>query len=228
MEKRLVLFLILSAVIFFGWSYIYTKFNPPIPQTSQEQAASPTNASASPTPTATAVAQLVQNQPPTSAPNVPVTQAELRQIKVRSDFWSASLSNQGGVITEWMMTHFPDGKPIDAPAGVNLISAQLSQQIGGTFRFHVPADNALEQTLNSAIFEIKAGTEQEVFLPRNEKREIAFVYSGNGIEASKTLVFKGAGFEKSSGEFRLKAAGSSFPAPTWGCEMSWPGGFASW
>lgn len=207
MEKRLVLFLILSAAIFFGWSYIYTKISPPNPKTSQDQAALPTDNLTSPSPTATIAAQPVKNEPQTSVPNVPVTQAELRQIRIKSDFWSANLSNQGGVITEWMMTHFPDGKPIDAPTGVNLISAQLSQQIGGTFRFHIPADSGLEQTLNSAVFEIKTGTDQEIFLPRNEKREITFFYSGNGIEASKTLVFKGAGYEGSSGfDFDFQAS----------------------
>jgi YidC/Oxa1 family membrane protein insertase len=207
MEKRLVLFLILSAAIFFGWSYIYTKISPPNPKTSQDQAALPTDNLTSPSPTATIAAQLVKNEPQTSVPSVPVTQAELRQIRIKSDFWSANLSNQGGVITEWMMTHFPDGKPIDAPTGVNLISAQLSQQIGGTFRFHVPTDSTLEQTLNSAVFEVKSGTEQEVLLPRNEKREISFFYSGNGIEASKTMVFKGAGFENSSGfDFDFQAS----------------------
>lgn len=206
MEKRLVLFLLLSAAILFGWSYIYSKFNPPIPQTSQEQAALPVDAPASPSPTATIVAQPAKNQVVPS-PTAPATQAEFRQVKVKSDFWSANLSNQGGVMTEWVMTHFPDGKPIDAPTGVSLVSPQLSQQIGGPFRFHVPSDSTLEQMLNTAIFEIKTGAESEVFLPRNEKREITFFYSGNGIEASKTLIFKGGGYEGSSGfDFDFQAS----------------------
>ena len=199
MEKRLVLFLALSAAIFFGWSYIFTKFFPQTPPVSQEHSASTTDTSASPIPTATITFQPSQVPSSTSAPNVPSTQAELRQIKIKTDFWSANLSNQGGVVTEWTMTHLPDGKPIDAPTGANLISAQLSQQIGGTFRFHIPTDASLEQALNSSIFEIKSGTESEIFVPRNEKREVTFFYSGNGVEASKTLIFKGAGFEGSSG-----------------------------
>lgn len=206
MEKRLVLFLLLSAAIFFGWSYIYTKFYPPIPEVSPEQAA----LSGSPSPTATTAASPVQESTPavlSASTGNPPTQADMRQIKIKSDFWSANLSTQGGVITEWAMTHFPDGKTIDAPTGVTLVSSELSQQIGGPFRFHVPSDTALEQSLNTAVFEIKSGSEQEIFLPRNEKREIKFFYSGNGIEASKTLVFKGAGFENSSGfDFDFQAS----------------------
>lgn len=203
MEKRLVLFLVLSAAIFFGWSYFFTKFNPPTSPTTQEQSASTPETSSSPA----AVPQTAQAQTPAATPVSTATQAELKQIQVKSDFWTANLSNQGGVLTEWTMTHFPDGKPIDAPTGVNLISSQLSQQIGGPFRFHIPADSALEQTLNSAVFEIKTGNEQEIFLPKNEKREVTFFYSGNGIEASKTLIFKGTGFENSSGfDFDFQAS----------------------
>lgn len=208
MEKRLILFLMLSAAIFFGWSYLYTKFNPPVQEVSQEQAAATGNPSLSPSPTATtAVQPAAIEQPANPAPAAPVTQAELRQIKVKTDFWTANLSNQGGVITEWVMTHFPDGKPIDAPTGVTLVSPQLSQQIGGPFRFHVPSDPTLEQTLNSAVFEIRTGAEQEIVLPRNEKREVTFFYAGNGIEATKTLIFKGVGFEGSSGfDFDFRAS----------------------
>ncbi|MDX2044785.1 MAG: membrane protein insertase YidC [Acidobacteriota bacterium] len=206
MEKRLVLFLMLSAAIFFGWSYLYTKFYPPVPEVPQEQAASIANPSVSPLPTATTVAEPAPVQTANPSPVAPTIQVELRQFKVKTDFWTASLSNQGGVITEWVMTHFPDGKTIDAPTGVTLMSQQLTQQIGGPFRFHIPSDSGLEQTLNSAVFEIKSGVEQEIFLPRNEKREVTFFYSGNGIEASKTLIFKGAGFENSSGfDFDFRA-----------------------
>ncbi|MBS1789832.1 MAG: membrane protein insertase YidC [Acidobacteria bacterium] len=208
MEKRLVLFLILSAAIFFGWSYFFAKLSPPTQQTQQEQPAPTTETSStSPSPTATVASRPFQNQSSASAPSSQATQAELRSLQVKTDFWTANLLNQGGVITEWTMTHFPDGKPIDAPTGVKLISSHLSQQIGGVFRFYIPGDNSLEQTLNSVTFEIKEGNGSEIFIPRNEKREVTFYYSGNGIEASKTLVFKGAGYENSSGsDFDFQAS----------------------
>ncbi len=207
MEKRLVLFLLLSAVVFFGWSYFYTKFYPPTQPASTDQSATATGnqspatinkSSGSPSPVATAK-QTTQEKPASSLSATPVTQAELRQFKIRTDHWVATLSNQGGVITEWTMTNFPDGKPIDPPAGVNLVSSQLSKEIGAPFRFHIPSDNVLENTLNSAIFEIRNVNEQEIFLAKNASREITFLYSGNGVEASKTLVFKGIGNNGASG-----------------------------
>src|SRR5205085_9275073 len=128
-------------------AYVSTKLYPP--KVEQPQDASP---SISPTATATPAPAI---QPPVDVPqsDVPVTQAEVRQIKVKTDHWVATLSNQGGVLTEWTMTNFPDGKPIDPPTGVNLVSPLLSQQVGAPFRFYIPSDGALEKILNSAVFE---------------------------------------------------------------------------
>lgn len=202
MEKRLVLFLLLSAVIFFGWSYVYTKLYPP-PPVSHEQEASP---SGSPIATAT-VAPVAQKQVEVAAPNIPSTQAAARQIRVKTDHWIATLSNQGGILSEWTMTNFPDGKPIDSPTGVNLISSQLTQQIGGPFRFYIPSDNALEKTLNSAVFEVKDTPEQEIFLGKGQKKEVTFFYANDGVEAIKTLIFKGLGRDGSSGfDFDFQAS----------------------
>ena len=194
MEKRLVLFLLLSAVIFFGYAYVSTKLYPP-QKVEQNRDASPSvSPGITPTP-APAIQAPVEVAQSTIAP----TQAEARQIKVKTDYWIATLSNQGGVLTDWTMTNFPDGKPIDSPTGVNLISPQLSQQIGAPFRFYIPSDNALEKTLNSAAFEIKDASESEIRLNKSEKREITFLYANGGIEASKTLTFKGIGLDNSTG-----------------------------
>src|SRR5262245_26324594 len=117
MEKRLILFLILSAAIFIGWS----RFFAPQPETPAPGAgnAALTTPSASPS---VAVTPEPSNQPSPPVSTQPATQAEPRQIKVKTDYWVATLSNKGGVVTEWTMTRFPDGKTIDAPKGVNLIS----------------------------------------------------------------------------------------------------------
>lgn len=206
MEKRLVLFLLLSAVIFFGWSYIYTKLYPP-PVVSQNQEASPSSSpTIAPTPTTTS-APTDQNSGVVNPATVPSTQAEVKQIKIKTDNWLATLSNQGGVITDWTMIKFPDGKPIDAPKGVNLVSPQLSQQIGGSFRFYIPSDSELEKTLNGAVFEIGNLSESELFIGNGEKKEISLFYANNGIEATKTLIFRGKGYEEASGfDFDFQAA----------------------
>jgi YidC/Oxa1 family membrane protein insertase len=193
MEKRLVLFLILSAVIFIGWSQFFA----PKPETPQSGAGTAALTTPSPSPSVATTPES-QKQASTVLPTQPATQAEPRQIKIKTDHWVATLSNKGGVVTEWMMTRFPDGKAIDAPKGVNLISNELSQKIGGPFRFYIPSDSALENELNSAFYNVENLPDQEVAIQDGARKEIRFSYANNGIEATKTIIFKGEG-EKSSG-----------------------------
>jgi YidC/Oxa1 family membrane protein insertase len=147
--------------------------------------------------------QTSTDAPPNRVDNIhiatPPTQAEARQIKIRTDHWAATVSNRGAVITELTMTSLPNGKPIDPPGGVNLISASLSQSVGAPFRLYIPSDPILESELNSAFYEIKNLTDEELFLNKGEKREISFSYSNNGIEANKTLILKGEGYEAATG-----------------------------
>ena len=198
MEKRLILFLILSAAIFLGWSHFYgTKPETP----GQNDRVALTTPSPSPS---VAVTPESQKQPAPASPTLPTTQAELRQLKVKTDHWVATLSNKGGVVTEWTMTRFPDGKAIDSPKGVNLVSSELSQKVGGQFRFYIPKDQSLENELNSAVYEIKNSPDQELIINAGERKEITFSYANNGVEATKNIVFKGKGYENSSGfDFRF-------------------------
>jgi YidC/Oxa1 family membrane protein insertase len=211
MEKRLILFLILSAAIFFVWTYFFAPKPVAPDQGNQATATTP-----SPSPAVTAAPE-IKDQPQPAPQAAPATQAEARQIKLKTDHWVATLSNQGGVVTEWTMTSFTDGKPIDPPNGVNLISAELSQKIGAPFRFYIPSDQTLEKELNSARYEVSNVSDSEVFLSKGEKKEITFYFANNGVEASKTLVFKGLGYENGSGfDFdyiaSVKRSGSPVPA----------------
>src|SRR5262245_32369579 len=192
MEKRLILFLVLSAAIFIGWSRYFAP-QPEAPRPGDKAALTTPSPSAS-----VAVTPEIPKQPSPALSTQRATQAELRQIKVKTDFWVATLSNKGGVMTEWTMTRFPDGKVIDPPKGVNLISNELSQKIGAPFRFYIPSDPSLENELNSAVYKVENLPDQEVAIKSGEKKEIKFSYADNGLEATKTIIFKGQG-ENSSG-----------------------------
>jgi YidC/Oxa1 family membrane protein insertase len=193
MEKRLILFLVLSAAIFIGWQRFFAP-PPETPRTGDKAALTTPSPSAS-----VAVTPESPKQPSPALSTPPATQAEPRQIKVKTDYWVATLSNKGGVVTEWTMTRFPDGKAIDPPKGVNLISNELSQKIGAPFRFSIPSDASLESELNSAFYNVENLPDQEVAIKNGEKREIKFSYANNGVEATKTIIFKGKGENNSSG-----------------------------
>ncbi|MFN0083747.1 MAG: membrane protein insertase YidC [Blastocatellia bacterium] len=209
MEKRLVLFLILAAVILFGSNFLIAKFYPQQEQPSKQNKASATTPSPLPSATAVPTGTPAARMAPV-APVAPTTHVELRQIRIKADFWTARLSNQGGVIVDWTMTNFTNGKPIDPPGGVDLLAESLTSQFGGALRFYIPTDAGLEQELNSARYETPGLSEQltgqELILSKGETKEISFSYSNNGVEALKTLVFKGLGAENGSGfDFDLRA-----------------------
>src|SRR5215475_11322413 len=193
MEKRLILFLILSALIFIGWSHFIAPKTEAPRQSDQAVLTTP-----SPSPSVAVQPESQKQQTPVSS-TLPTTQAELRLIKVNSNHWVSDLSNKGGVVTDWTMTKLTDGKAIDSPKGVNLISNELSQKVGAPFRFYIPSDPSLEIELNSAVYKVENLTDQEVAISNGEKREIKFAYANNGVEAIKTIVFKGQGYKDNSG-----------------------------
>jgi YidC/Oxa1 family membrane protein insertase len=213
MEKRLILFLILSAVIFIGWSHFFA----PKPETPPLDGPGGKTVSTAPTlaPSATISPESQNPSPPVVSTQL-ATQAEPRQIKVKTDYWDATLSNKGGVVTEWMMTRFPDGKAIDAPKGVNLISNEISQKVGAPFRFYIPSDPSLEKELNSAFYNIENLPDQEVAIKSGERKEIKFYYANNGVEATKTIIFKGQSQNSSGFDFdfvaSVKRNGNPVPA----------------
>jgi YidC/Oxa1 family membrane protein insertase len=189
MEKqRLTLFIILAALILFGSQFLLQKLYPPPKKPTTEQVAQ----TSVPAPVPSAFP--VQAQP--TAPTQDIPQAELREITLKTPYWNGKLSNQGAVITEWTMTHSPNGKPVDPPNGVNLISAQKSQEIGAPLRLLIPSDRNLEKELNTARFALTEDPGQNVELKPEEKKTITFNYiNASGISATKTLIFSGSGFD---------------------------------
>src|SRR5215475_4959501 len=196
MEKRLILFLILSAVIFIGWSHFFA----PKPQTPSpgDQGGKVVLTTPSPSPSVAVIPESQQQSSPDVSER-PAIQAEARQVRVKSDYWEATLSNKGGVVTDWTMTRFPDGRVIDPPKGVNLISNEISQKVGAPFRFYIPSDPSLEKELNTASYNVENLPDQEVTIEKGQRKEIRFTYANKGVAATKTLVFKGMEESNSSG-----------------------------
>jgi YidC/Oxa1 family membrane protein insertase len=199
METKLIAFLILSSLIFFGWWYIQSKMFPRLADSIPKNSF----------PAKMIVPPPSQTIAPATSkpPGRPVEAVEERQIKVKTDYWAATLSNRGAVITEWTMTGLPNGQPMDPPNGVNLISASLSRGVGAPFRFLIPSDPMLEKELNTAIYEIQNLSDLELFLNKGESREISFSYSNNGVEASKSLILMAEGYRGRTGfDFDFRAS----------------------
>ena len=195
MEKRLILFLVLSSVIFIGWSYLYERqFPRPVEQQNEkrEQAANGKEASPSTTPGPGEAETAGQSPAPAAAaPSTEVTRVDPKEITLTTDHWQARISNQGAVLTEWIMNSFTDGKPIDPPQGVVLTSPQVSREVGGPLRFYLPSDRALEKELNTAGYQLVGDTPERLTLRQGETISLRFQYVNRGIEATKEFVFRG-------------------------------------
>ena len=191
MQKRFILFLLLSAAIFLGWQFIVVKQFPGlVPQPEQTPVAS------SVTPPPSSPTAVPTQTPAQTLSQTPTAQVDYREVAIHTEFWEGRLSNQGAVLTEWKVTRFTDGKPVDARVGgVSLVSAELSKQVGAPFRLFIPSDNALEKELNSARFALEPEITGDLTLAREQEQEISFVYRNNGVEARKRLFFNGSGYD---------------------------------
>ncbi len=203
MQKRFAIFLILAATILFGWSFVMEKYfvaKPPpnVAENPPASPASPASVATSSSPTAlvtpTAPTPTAQETTPSAAPAL---QVAARQIELKTSFWKGTLSNQGGVITEWAMTHFTDDVPIDEKeSGVKLVP-KISQEIGFPLRLFIPSDPGLEKELNSAAYVVENVPEKEasIEIGKSGQQEVVFSYSNNGVTARKKFVFDGSGYD---------------------------------
>src|SRR5688500_17743060 len=132
-QKRLLLAFVLSAVILFGWSYLFppTATDPQNANTSQPSS----NAPATPAPTS-APAQLSQNtlQTPPINPASPDTTPQ-RILKVSTPLYEIQLDSLGAVAKSWVIKRNKEkngeGKPLrsgastkDNPQPLELISQE--------------------------------------------------------------------------------------------------------
>jgi YidC/Oxa1 family membrane protein insertase len=216
MEKRLILFLVLSSAIFIGWSYFYERQFPRQVESGKEQAArgeaTPAGSGVGASNGEVAAEDRTIGETPSPAVEVAprVTQVEPRELILSSDYWQARISNQGALLTEWVMKSFPGGKPIDPPEGVTLISRELVRQVGGPLRLFIPSDRQLERELNTAAYQVVGTVPDRLTLGAGERLTLRFEYVNQEVEATKEFLFRGissnTGAESASGfDFDLRA-----------------------
>lgn len=196
MQKRFILFLLLSAVIFLGWQFAISKFFPQLGPATNPQETTPLATSAPVQSQTPAPAPTTAKPGVASVPAAPTTTAELREIPLRTEFWEGRLSNEGAVLTEWKVTRFTDGKLVDQKAGgVSLVTSQVSKEVGAPFRLYIPSDNTLEGELNRARFGVENVGPEGLSLKPGEEKDVSFLYSNNGVIARKKLSFNGSGYD---------------------------------
>src|ERR1044071_3620098 len=98
-QKRLLIAFVLSAVILFGWTYVFPPTNPQQNANSQQPAAE-----ATPSPAPTAAAQPAQQQQAAAAAPAPAQdQTPQRTITVSTPLYEVKLDTHGAVVKSWII-----------------------------------------------------------------------------------------------------------------------------
>jgi YidC/Oxa1 family membrane protein insertase len=113
--KRLVLAFALSAAVLIGWTVLFPPPKPAAPAAKpalSAPAAAASGTTAAPTPQAAAP---VRALPPSRERAIPVSSDTEETVEVRSPLYTARLSNEGGVLKSFVLTHHRDaaGKALD-------------------------------------------------------------------------------------------------------------------
>ncbi|HEX8559202.1 MAG TPA: membrane protein insertase YidC [Pyrinomonadaceae bacterium] len=200
-QKRLLLAFVLSAVILFGWSYLF-----PPPANDQQNANAPQPASsATPTPaTAVQTTQPEAQQSPSVGPASPDTTPQ-RTVTVSTPFYEVEFDSRGAIVKSWIIKQNKEkggaAKPLrsassskDNPRPLQLVSQE------GLGRGLAPLKiltgrQDLDASLSSRNFSI-GGVEGEAAAARldvkpGEQKSVEFRLSdpASGVEVLKRLTF---------------------------------------
>jgi YidC/Oxa1 family membrane protein insertase len=196
-QKRLLLAFVLSAVILFGWTYLFPPTNP-------KQNANSSQAASEATPTPAATAQPVQAEQQQSVPVATSPDAtRQRTVTVSTPFYEVKLDSRGAVVKSWVIKQIKEKggqiRPLHSIAGTkeNPQPLQLVSQEGldkgkaplaiSTGRADV--DSALS-TRNFAVNGLDA-SDAQLNINQGEQKsiELALTDPSSGLEAVKKLTF---------------------------------------
>lgn len=228
-QKRLLLAFVLSAIILFGWSYLFPPPTTPqhnannAPQQQPQSAQSPPRETAPPTIAAA------------SQPETPVTPTDgvpQRTLTISTPLYDVQFDSRGAVATSWVIKKYRDPetkreKPLNSIAGTKENPRRLelipqAEQLPATLRdktrsqtlLLVSGHADLDAALASKNYQV-VGSEAEgnfnLDLPSGE-RTLSFKMTDpdSGLEVTKTLLFKADSYTVSL-QTKITQNGQSLP-----------------
>jgi YidC/Oxa1 family membrane protein insertase len=173
MERRVLLAVVLSFLVLFGYQAFVVKPNQPKPPATPAATA----------PAATAPVEAVDAPKPVPAgpaPAVIVGATEARQIAVETARVKAVFSNRGGILESWQLKDYPDskGRPMD------LVPPALTVPERHPLAVTVVDDAALSARLNQALFQASSGDQKL----DGQMGTLQFTYrDASGVSVVKTI-----------------------------------------
>jgi len=192
MEKRIILFLVLSMAVIVLYPYLLEKMGfAKRPASLTPRAVAPKKDSAAPA-TVTAPAPPSAQILPTPAPSgrMPklATEGREQEVTVETDLVKVVLSNRGGVIKRWELKRYLTSDPRD-PKPIQLVPS-VAKNVSLTLPLSVQvADVKLQERLSQGLYAVSG---KDVILSVAEpSADIGFAYTDpeTGAQVSKRLTF---------------------------------------
>ncbi len=183
MEKRFILFIVVSFLILAGWQFVMDKFypKPKLPQQKVTQQQIP-----APQPSTEPVAAPAE-------PVAPSTQTTARTITVDTPLWRAVFDNRGGVLRSYSLKALPNGREIlnGDYKTLELVSEEGLKRVGAPLRLAVDQNPDLTKKINSSLFEVEA-VGDSIVIPNGSQQEVTFRFQDtSGLSVRKTFRFYG-------------------------------------
>lgn len=187
---------VLSLIVLFGWSYLYS---PPKPNEANVAANSNTAPSAEQSTPAQAPAQAPTPQPqtvassPDSVPN--------RVLTIKSPLYEVKLDSRGALATSWIILKnktpkgespiYADGSTDTDKKPLQLISQEALSHTPRDIPFRLSVDDAnVTNLLNDRNYQISV-PEDTITLAAGDEKQVDFVMTDGGTTVKKSFVFRG-------------------------------------
>ena len=194
-QYRFLIAAVLSMVVLFGWSYLYSPTKPPADNanTAANTNTAPVTAQATPVPAAPQPAQQTASLTPDTTPN--------RTITIKSQLYEVKLDSKGAVATSWILLKnkspkeerplYADGSNGTELKPLQLISPEALNSNPREVPFRLSTDDQnLNNVINDRNYQISE-TAETVELTDGQEKKIEFtLIDGSGLEVTKTFVFR--------------------------------------
>ncbi len=187
---------VLSLIVLFGWSYLYS---PPKPDEANVAANSNTAPSAEQSTPAQAPAQAPTPQPqtvassPDSVPN--------RVLTIKSPLYEVKLDSRGALATSWIILKnktpkgespiYADGSTDTDKKPLQLISQEALSHTPRDIPFRLSVDDAnVTNLLNDRNYQISV-PEDTITLAAGDEKQVDFVMTDGGTTVKKSFLFRG-------------------------------------
>jgi YidC/Oxa1 family membrane protein insertase len=198
-QKRLVLALLISTAVLFGWNYFFPIKGPQPAKPGTTAAASPTSSASANTPAPTPVASAQQPAPSPTSETV-----HQRNIVIKTPLYEATLDSHGAVVVSWILTKNRDNNQDLHSVGGNKKNPVRLELVSQEGLKHEPREAPLEIVTGDAVldnllsvrnYQVEGypdtGGNVELNLSAKEKKRLSFTLrdSASNLEVTKSITF---------------------------------------